>query len=241
MYNYGNPTLMDCVFISNSAPYESGGGINNYGTLALMNCIFIANTGARGGGIHNIDGSATLTNCLFSANSADELAGGLCSNSSTVVMNNCTFAANSSPNGNALGSRSATNMPPSNVEATNCILWNGGGEIWNEDSSTITITYSDIQGGWLGEGNIDADPCFACPGYWGTGGVWVQGDYHLFVESVCINAGDPGYVAGPNETDLAGNPRVIDGRIDMGAFEVQPGRIIYVDVDATGNNDCWSW
>jgi predicted outer membrane repeat protein/parallel beta-helix repeat protein len=241
MYNYGSPTLMDCVFIRNSAPYESGGGINNYGTLTLMNCIFIANSGARGGGIHNIDGSAILTNCLFSANSADEWAGGLCSNSSTVVLNNCTFAANTSPNGNALGCRSATNMPPSNVEVTSCILWDGGDEIWNEESSTITITYSDIQGCWIGEGNIDADPCFAYPGYWGTGEVWVQGDYHLLAESVCINAGDPGYVAGPNETDLAGNPRVIDGRIDMGVFEVQPGRIIYVDADAFGNNDGSSW
>jgi hypothetical protein len=44
-------------------------------------------------------------------------------------------------------------------------------------------------------------------------------DYHLLPGSPCINAGDPNYVAAPNETDLDGNPRVIGCRIDMGAFE----------------------
>jgi hypothetical protein len=44
-------------------------------------------------------------------------------------------------------------------------------------------------------------------------------DYHLRPGSPCIDAGDPNYVAEPNETDLDGNPRVIGGRIDMGAYE----------------------
>ncbi|MHC4501535.1 MAG: LamG-like jellyroll fold domain-containing protein [Planctomycetota bacterium] len=46
-------------------------------------------------------------------------------------------------------------------------------------------------------------------------------DYHLLPDSPCIDAGDPDYVAEPNETDLDGNPRVIGGRIDMGAYELQ--------------------
>jgi len=44
-------------------------------------------------------------------------------------------------------------------------------------------------------------------------------DYHLLPGSPCINAGDPDYVAEPGETDLDGKPRVIGGRIDMGAYE----------------------
>jgi hypothetical protein len=47
----------------------------------------------------------------------------------------------------------------------------------------------------------------------------VRGDYHLLPSSLCINAGDPDYIAAPNETDLDGLPRVIGGRIDMGAYE----------------------
>ena len=50
----------------------------------------------------------------------------------------------------------------------------------------------------------------------------MEGDYHLLPGSPCIDAGDPNYIAGPNETDLDGNPRVANNRIDMGAFEFQP-------------------
>ena len=95
-----------------------------------------------------------------------------------------------------------------------------GPQIYNYDeTSSATVSYSDVQGGWPGEGNIDADPCFVEPGYWDANGVWVDGDYHLLADSPCINAGDPNYIAEPNETDLDGKPRVIGGRIDMGAYE----------------------
>jgi hypothetical protein len=113
---------------------------------------------------------------------------------------------------------------------TNCILWgNRPQEIFNDDYSNTVITYSNVQGGWAGVGNIENDPCFVEPGYWDPNGTpddanddfWVDGDYHLFEDSPCIDAGDPNYIAGPNETDLDGNPRVVNGRIDMGAYELQ--------------------
>ena len=52
--------------------------------------------------------------------------------------------------------------------------------------------------------------------------IWIEGDYHLLPGSPCIDAGDPNYIAEPNETDLDGKPRVIGGRIDMGAYEYSP-------------------
>jgi len=51
---------------------------------------------------------------------------------------------------------------------------------------------------------------------------WVEGDYHLLPGSPCIDAGDPNYVVEPNQTDLDGRPRIIGGRIDMGAYEYSP-------------------
>jgi hypothetical protein len=109
--------------------------------------------------------------------------------------------------------------------------------------SEATVSYSDVEGGvdsvyvepnsilnW-GQGNIDADPCFVMLGYWvdvnGTPAdpnddVWVDGDYHLLWSSPCIDTGDPNYAPEPNETDLDGIPRVINNRIDMGAYEYMP-------------------
>ena len=82
-------------------------------------------------------------------------------------------------------------------------------------------------------------------GYWDANGTeydysddfWVEGDYHLLPESPCINAGDPDFVAEPNETDLDGLPRVIGSRIDMGAYELNhqpvavagPNQVVYAD------------
>ncbi|GAG81043.1 unnamed protein product [marine sediment metagenome] len=80
-----------------------------------------------------------------------------------------------------------------------------------------------------GTGNIDAYPCFVELGYWDTNDTptpwddfWVAGDYHLLEDSPCIDTGDPNYIAEPNETDLDGRPRIIGGRIDMGAYEYSP-------------------
>jgi hypothetical protein len=69
----------------------------------------------------------------------------------------------------------------------------------------IDLTYSDIQGGWPGEGNIDADPLF-------VGG----GDYHLAAGSPCINTGTG---AGAPADDLDGDPRPQGVGYDMGADE----------------------
>ena len=70
---------------------------------------------------------------------------------------------------------------------TNSILCDSGNEVWSNDNSVISISYSDIQGDFSGMGNIDMDPEFAMEGYWDPNGTvdnlnddyWVEGDYHL--------------------------------------------------------------
>ena len=126
-------------------------------------------------------------------------------------------------------------MWESSPTVTNCIIWGNsastGPEIYNY-GSTPTVTYSDIRGGYGGTGNIGADPCFVEPGYWADANdpnivvepndpnaVWIEGDYHLLPFSLCIDTGDPSYIPEPGETDIDGNPRIIGGRIDMGAYE----------------------
>ena len=69
--------------------------------------------------------------------------------------------------------------------------------IWTE-GMTASITFSCIQNGWPGEGNITADPLFVDP---------AKGDYRLSEQSPCIDAGDPKSPLDPDGT-----------RADMGAF-----------------------
>jgi hypothetical protein len=237
-YNNSSPTLTNCTFRANSSKYGAGGLANFENSRpAITNCTFNGNTSmfGGGGGISNFTNSSpTLTACIFSRNYAD-FGGGMCNFASSPILINCTFAQNAAENGNALASDviyDNQRIDLNNVELTNCILWDGGNEIWNNDNSTINITYSNIQDGFPGEGNIDADPLFASAGYWADvndpNAVWVDGDYHLKsqagrwdrvseswviddVTSPCIDAGDPNMPVGDE-------PEPNGGRINMGAY-----------------------
>jgi hypothetical protein len=64
-----------------------------------------------------------------------------------------------------------------------------------------------------GTGNITNAPLFVN---------LAGGDYHLQSNSPCINSGNNAYVSVTN--DLDGNPRIVGGTVDMGAYEYQtPG------------------
>jgi len=233
-----SPKLSNCSFSGNSAK-SSGGGVTNWwgSNPTLANCRFAGNLSDYiGGGMYNLQSGPTLTNCTFSGNSAQTSGGGMGNDKSSPTSINCTFAGNLAPDGNALACDSYEQQNPSKLEVTNCILWNGEGEVRNNDSSTITITYSDVQGSWAGLGNINVNPCFVDPGYWDPNGTpedanddfWIDGDYHLKSQagrwdasgktwvidantSPCIDAGDMsspiGYEPFPN-----------GGRVNMGAY-----------------------
>jgi len=94
----------------------------------------------------------------------------------------------------------------SNPTVTNCILW--GDTPYEIGYPNITVTYSDVEGGWAGTGNIDADPMFADA---------LNGDYRLLAGSPCIDAGNNSVVE--VTTDLDGDPRIQGACVDMGAFE----------------------
>jgi hypothetical protein len=234
MFNSGSANLANILFINNRADSQGGGFHNAGGDVDLRSVVFTGNVAYTGAGVCNV-GRATVANGLFVGNIAkgNYGDGGGWSNwvGSEATLSNCTLFGNQSQKGKggALGSAG-------NLTVRNCIIWGNsakGADQIGIEAGSCTVQHTDIQGGpndvyvrpgsilnW-GTGNIDADPCFVQPSYWDINDVWIEGDYHLLGTSPCIDTGDPNYVAGPNETDLDGNPRVVNSIIDMGAYEVQ--------------------
>jgi hypothetical protein len=103
----------------------------------------------------------------------------------------------------------------SSAAVTNSILWADAPEEISVETGTITVTYSDIQGGWEGTGNINDDPLFVG-----------AGDYHLTAGSPSIDAGTSDDAPG---TDIEGTTRPQGNGYDMGAYEefIIPGDIDY--------------
>jgi len=73
---------------------------------------------------------------------------------------------------------------------------------------TPTVLHCDVEGGWTGQGNFDADPRFVDPG---------RRDFHLRGDSPCVNSGQTAAVA---NHDFEGDPRIYIRTIDVGADEV---------------------
>ncbi|MHC4945293.1 MAG: hypothetical protein ACYTG7_19935, partial [Planctomycetota bacterium] len=139
-------------------------------------------------------------------NTTNKFGGGIyIANSSVVVMNN-TIYGNVSNSGGGIQVNSI-NDPPT---ITNTILWNNSastGPQIHVQSGSPAVTYCDVQGGWTGEGNIDADPLFADPS---------SDDLHLTWLSPCINRGTND---GAPVDDMDSDTRPCMGCVDMGADE----------------------
>jgi hypothetical protein len=89
----------------------------------------------------------------------------------------------------------------------NSVLWSLTTPLDARDGSTLAVTYSDVQGGFGGAGNVAAEPRF-------RGAVW--GDYRLQETSPCV---DSGAAQGASAEDVKGVPRPIGPGYDMGAHE----------------------
>ena len=153
-----SPTIRGNNITDNTAVSVGGGIYCYFGSAPLIEWNLIANNSAtsgltgRGGGI------------------ACRLAG------STPTIKNNTIHGNSAAvmAGGVLNEVSSTPV-------INCILW-GNFPSQIDGGSSASVSYSDVQGGWFGTGNINADPFFVdAPG----------GDFRLQDGSPCIDAGDP--------------------------------------------------
>jgi parallel beta-helix repeat protein len=202
-----SPTITNCSIIGNG---DSGIYSGPNSSATIRNCLITGNTAPYGGGIHCYGSSPTITNCTITGNTTEYTGAVHGAENSSLTITNCTIT------GNTGGGIHLYNSPPATI--TNCILWaDSPPEIIVGSGSNPVVTYSDIQGGFPGEGNINVNPLF-------VGGR----DYHLAAYSPCIDAGTNDAPELPT-TDFEGDPRVIDGdndgtaTVDMGADEVQLG------------------
>ncbi len=205
-------TIKSCIFDGNTAT-RSGGAINNPDAdLVVEDSIFKNNEAPDGGAMRNEFGNISITNSLFHFNQADNNGGAIKNESSDISITNCTFNQNEAVAGGAMYNED------SSPNILNSIFWDdigyfGTPEIHDAGTSDTSVTYSDVQYGFSGTGNINADPLFV------TG---PQGNYYLSqttagqgADSPCVDAGsnpatDVGLADKTTRTDELPDAAIVD-------------------------------
>jgi hypothetical protein len=200
----------DCFFNANSADF-GGGMLNRSATPKISACAFNGNTAtSAGAGMANDSNSdIQAVNSLFIGNSTKGIGGGVYNDFSGLTLFNCVMNANTAAKGGAV-----CGCSNSNLTALNAIFWGDSAsessEIYNESTdfsfSIASVTYSCIEGGIDGDGNIGDDPLFEDA---------ANGNYRLAENSPCVDAGTD--VDLNVDRDGVGRPQG-DG-YDMGAYE----------------------
>ncbi len=194
-------------FTSNSEGTISGNMIAGNGTSGL------------GGGIDLWNSTAQIRDNLICANSASLGAGISLRNHSQATVSHNTIVGNIA--GNVGGAIYCENSSPA---ISNCILWGNSPAQIHLSAASPTVSFCDVQGGLppshTNTDNISIDPFFIDPdGPDNNPATWQDNDYHIRADSPCRDTGDPAFVPAENETDIDGQLRIIDGRVDIGADE----------------------
>ncbi|MGH7940794.1 MAG: choice-of-anchor Q domain-containing protein [Limisphaerales bacterium] len=254
--------IYNCTLAGNTA--LSGGGAYN---CLLAHCALIGNNasstgttgGAGGGAFGGVLNDCTLRGNTAANNSYTSGGGAAVSN----VLNNCVIA----DNGTYLAAPRAAigcymtncticrNTNRSDDGSTvvagctlrNCILYYNGYTTYSGNDLKFCCTQLPSTYPPAGSNDISAAPLF----------VDTNNDFHLLSNSPCINSGKNAYVT--VTTDMDGNPRIVGGTVDIGAYEYQTpssvisynylqqyglrtdGSVDYADLDGTGFNVYQDW
>lgn len=187
-----------------------------FSKLRIANCAFDRNVADYGAAwLGEFQAAPTVVGCLFHDNYA--LIGGapIASFYAYPKLTGNTIANNHVVNEEifygtgAIESFIGKPWVRGNILVLNHSNYFMGGQIY--EGKAYYVTHNDIEGGYPGEGDFDADPQFLDSG---------QHPYALRFDSPCINAG-PTATAGLMlpVLDLAGSPRIWQGRMDAGAYE----------------------
>jgi len=220
----------------------NGGGVECASTNAfLTNCLIVGNVVgyASGGGAYG----GTLYNCTLTGNSATPCgcgdSGSVGGGASDCTLYNCTLSGNSAGYGGSGDGAFGSTL-------YDCIVYfntSSGGTNFDSSSTLNYCCTTPLPA--IGVGNITNAPLF------------VGSALRLQSSSPCINAGNNAYVT--TTTDLDGNPRIVGGTVDMGAYECQSPALldfynwlqtyelstsassVYLDSDGDGMNNWQEW
>jgi hypothetical protein len=219
--------MVGCTVDGNRVENDhTGGGIYHlFGSFTFSGGDLVNNVSARGGGAACFD-ALTLTDSRICSNTAqsfqalDGRGGGVYRGGGLVTARRCTFDGNRAIEGPGGGGEGGAIWGQAALEnctvVFNTATSNGGGVCHAAMKNTIhwfntptapcsvapTVTYSNVEGGYPGLGNLSSDPKLCDP---------ANGDYHLILGSPCIDAGDP---TSPSDPDGSRN--------DMGALPFDP-------------------
>jgi hypothetical protein len=227
-----NLTLSDIVIRDNTAGAASGGvslGLDVTGTISR--CVFDNNTAQHSSALQIIRSPIQVDDCVFVNNTATSAFGGPAIRIGDIgspSITNCSFFGNSS----AFQGEAVHVLNSATPTFSNCVFWGNGtvpeAELYVDGTSTAIVTYSLVEGGWAGTGNIDAIPFFVDSGDLdGPDDIWITFDdgLRLLPGSPCIDAADGD--AAP-ATDIEGHTRYDDpDTTDSGV-----GTITYADIGA---------
>ncbi len=192
----------------------------------FVNCLFHHNTAAKGGAVaHHVPITYLIytswkeedepppepmfLNCTLANNSASEEGGGIV-NSVTVDSQTVSIT---SKRGSTYAGDAKEDSEWVRLEARNCLLWGNEPDQFSNTPTPTTngvrfhVNYSNVEGGYEGNGNLDSNPLFLDP---------ENGDYRLSLDSPCVDSGTGDGAPG---ADLNGTPRPVGAGWDMGAYE----------------------
>lgn len=246
VFNDGGTVVLDsCAFLRNSAT-EGAAIWNENGVVTAVNSLLSGNSASLGGGFYNgKNGTAMLTGCTISTNSSSSLTfggGGIyILGGGTMTLTNCLVSGNSARSGGGIYNRGGLVMNGCTVAGNSARQYGGG--IYN-DAAKITLyntivasnaakTDTDMRNATLA-GVVKAYNSLSsflgwkenvnCLVYDSSLPLFVDatvGDYTLAENSQAIDKGNNSYVT--TGTDLAGNSRIANGIVDIGAYEYQFG------------------
>jgi hypothetical protein len=195
--------------------------------LQLSSCVI---TGQIDCGIEVSDESTlSMDHCIVAGNAGDGLRSSPTATGrgqakfSKVDLAQCTIVENR-----------GYGLEGDGITVANSTLYGNGVSVENVQikGNNVQVSYSDVQGGYAGQGNLDADPLFVAAGVWPDPNTYVIGDFHLKskaghwnprtcawvlddVTSPCIDAGDP-------NAAFSLEPLLNGSRTNLGAYGSTP-------------------